>query len=46
MKKKPNPVKKNMDKFHTPKTHPDKTKYKRLKTDWSFDANGSYVPKE
>ena len=24
-----NPVKKNMDKFHKPKTHKDKTKYKR-----------------
>ncbi len=24
-----NPVKKNMDKFHKPKTHRDKTKYKR-----------------
>ncbi len=27
--KKPNPVKKNMDKFHKPKTHRDKTKYTR-----------------
>ena len=27
--KKPNPVKKNMDKFHKPKTHRDKTKYNR-----------------
>ena len=26
---KPNPVKKNMDKFHKPKTHRDKTKYTR-----------------
>ena len=24
-----NPVKKNMDKFHKPKTHRDKTKYTR-----------------
>ena len=24
-----NPVKKNMDKFHKPKTHKDKTKYNR-----------------
>ena len=24
-----NPVKKNMDKFHKPKTHRDKTKYNR-----------------
>ena len=27
--KKPNAVKKNMDKFHKPKTHRDKTKYTR-----------------
>jgi|TARA_B110000908_G_C10245253_1_gene448426 hypothetical protein len=26
---KKNPVKKNMDKFHRPSTHPDKTKYER-----------------
>ena len=27
--KKKDPVKKNMDKLHKPKTHKDKTKYKR-----------------
>ena len=27
--KNPNPVKKNMDKFHKPKTHRDRTKYNR-----------------
>ncbi len=27
--KKRNPVKKNMDKFHKPRTHKDKTKYDR-----------------
>ena len=27
--KKRNPVKKNMDKFHKPRTHRDKTKYYR-----------------
>ena len=27
--KKKDPVKKNMDKFHKPKTHKDKTKYNR-----------------
>lgn len=27
--KKTNPVKKNMDKFHKPRTHRDKTKYDR-----------------
>ena len=27
--KKRNPVKKNMDKFHKPRTHRDKTKYNR-----------------
>lgn len=26
---KPDPVKKNMDKFHKPKTHRDRTKYSR-----------------
>ena len=26
-----NPVKKNMDKFHKPRTHKDKTKYNRKK---------------
>ena len=29
MKGKTNPVKKNMDKFHKPRTHKDKTKYDR-----------------
>ena len=29
MKNKNNPVKKNMDKFHKPRTHKDKTKYDR-----------------
>ena len=29
MKNKTNPVKKNMDKFHKPRTHKDKTKYDR-----------------
>ena len=29
MKNKRNPVKKNMDKFHKPRTHKDKTKYDR-----------------
>tara|TARA_B100000029_G_C17390869_1_gene893344 strand:+ start:685 stop:876 length:192 start_codon:yes stop_codon:yes gene_type:complete len=29
MKGKRNPVKKNMDKFHKPRTHKDKTKYDR-----------------
>ena len=29
MKNKKNPVKKNMDKFHKPRTHKDKTKYDR-----------------
>ena len=29
MKKRPNPVAKNMEKFNKPKTHRDKTKYKR-----------------
>ena len=29
MKNKTNPVKKNMDKFHKPSTHKDKTKYDR-----------------
>lgn len=29
MKKKRNPVKRNMDKFHKPRTHRDKTKYRR-----------------
>jgi hypothetical protein len=29
---KTNPVKKNMDKFHKPSTHPDKTKYNRKVT--------------
>jgi len=33
MKNKTNPVKKNMDKFHKPRTHKDKTKYDR-KYDW------------
>ena len=28
-----NPVKKNMDKFHRPSTHPDKTKYNRKTED-------------
>ena len=28
-KRKKNPVKKNMDRFHKPKTHRDKTKYNR-----------------
>ena len=29
MKHETNPVKKNMDKFHKPRTHKDKTKYDR-----------------
>ena len=29
VKEKKDPVKKNMDKLHKPKTHKDKTKYKR-----------------
>ena len=29
IKKKSDPVKKNMDKFHKPKTHKDKSKYSR-----------------
>ena len=29
MKNKTNPVKKNMDKFHKPRTHKDKSKYDR-----------------
>ena len=29
MKNKTNPVKNNMDKFHKPRTHKDKTKYDR-----------------
>ena len=29
MKNKTNPVKKNMDNFHKPRTHKDKTKYDR-----------------
>ncbi len=37
-----NPVKKNMDKLHKPKTHTDKTKYKRVNADWSYDANGTF----
>jgi len=32
MKNKRNPVKKNMDKFHKPRTHKDKTKYDRKST--------------
>ena len=31
--RKTNPLKKNMDKFHKPRTHKDKTKYDR-KSDW------------
>ena len=38
-----NPVKKNMDKLHKPKTHTDKTKYKRANADWSHDANGTPI---
>ena len=33
MKGKTNPVKKNMDKFHKPRTHKDKTKYNRKKSE-------------
>ena len=33
------PVKKNMDKFHKPKTHKDKTKYDRKKKSKDFDSN-------
>ena len=33
--RKTNPVKKNMDKFHKPRTHRDKTKYNR-----TVDRNG------
>ena len=33
MKNKTNPVKKNMDKFHKPRTHKDKTKYNRKKSE-------------
>jgi len=38
-----NPVKKNMDKLHKPKTHTDKTKYKRVTNEWSYDANGTPI---
>ena len=41
-----NPVKKNMDKLHKPKTHIDKTKYKRVNNDWSYDANGTPITNE
>jgi len=41
-----NPVKKNMDKLHKPKTHTDKTKYKRVNNDWSYDANGTPITNE
>ena len=33
------PVKKNMDKFHKPKTHKDKTKYDRKKKSKDFDSD-------
>ena len=33
MGNKTNPVKKNMDKFHKPRTHKDKTKYNRKKSE-------------
>ena len=36
-KGKKDPVKKNMDKFHKPKTHKDKTKYNRKKKSKDFD---------
>ena len=32
-----NPVKKNMDKFHKPKTHKDKTKYNRKEKENEHD---------
>ena len=39
VKGKRDPVKKNMDKFHKPKTHKDKTKYNRKKKTKDFDSN-------
>ena len=39
IKKKSDPVKKNMDKFHKPKTHKDKTKYDRKKKAKDFDSD-------
>lgn len=38
-KRRNDPVKKNMDKFHKPKTHKDKTKYDRKKKSKDFDSN-------
>ena len=39
VKGKKDPVKKNMDKFHKPKTHKDKTKYYRKKNIKGFDSD-------
>ena len=36
---KKDPVKKNMDKFHKPKTHKDKTKYERKKKSKELDLD-------
>jgi len=43
MKNKTNPVKKNMDKFHKPSTHKDKTKYDR-KSNWQQRPENVYQP--
>ena len=44
-KGKKDPVKKNMDKFHKPKTHRDKTKYNRKEKSKKLDPDNEQTKK-